>query len=124
MNEILPVIIMMNNYFHDVATALLAVSAFTLLGLRRMITKDNKGAHKDIYIKVFHYLTKLALVSLVWIILGGIPRVIFFKKYEWWDAASKGIIPALIVKHIVMFLLVGCGIYLWHRIRKTVKKKM
>ena len=120
MNEILPVIIMMNNYFHDVATALLAVSAFTFLGLRKMITKDNK----EVYIKLFHYLTKLALVSLVWIILGGIPRVIFFKKYEWWDAASKGIIPALIVKHIVMFFLVGCGIYLWLGIRKSVKKKM
>ena len=116
MNEYLPVIIMMNNYFHDVATALLAASAFVLLGINKLTGSDNRS-HK----KIFHYLTRVALVSLVWIIVGGVPRVMFFKKYEWWDAASKGIIPALIVKHIVMFFLVGYGLFLWVRIRKQMR---
>jgi len=122
MKEFLPIIIMLNNYLHDLATALLFTSGFVLMCLYKWIINKDSKPYLDIYVKLFHVLTKLGLASLVWIFLGGIPRVIFFSKYEWWNAVSKGIILALTIKHIIMFLLVGTGIYLWIRLRKQLQK--
>lgn len=121
MREYLPIIIMMNNYFHDMATAFLAVSAITFIGINKWIKQDGLEKNKKLLEKIFKFFSRIALFTIAWIVVGGVPRVIFFKRYEWWDAASKGIISALIVKHVVMFVLVGGGIYLWLRIRKTIK---
>ena len=121
MNEYLPVIIMFNNYFHDLATAFLGVSAFMLLAIKKHLLKNKVENNREIYIKAFHYLSKLALISLAWIILGGIPRTIFFKKYEWWDAVVKGVVAALVMQHIIMFAVTGVGIYIWVCARKEIK---
>lgn len=123
MNQWLPVLIMMNNYFHDVATALLAASAVLMLVILRVTAKmKTENESVELVVSIYRKVTKLALVSVIWIILGGIPRTIFFKRYEWWDAAGKGIIPALLVKHALMFMLVGVGIILWLRVKKEISR--
>ncbi len=117
----LPVIIMMNNYFHDVATALLAASALVMFFILRAISGENLDQSKiDFIKKIYHTITRVAVFSLIWVLVGGIPRTIFFKRYEWWDAAGKGIIPALLVKHLLMFVLVLAGFVLWSQVRRKI----
>lgn len=121
MNQWLPVIIMMNNYFHDVATALLAASALVMLFILRAISSKSLDQAKIGLVKeIYRPTTKVAVFSLIWVLVGGVPRTIFFKRYEWWDAAGKGIIPALIVKHFLMFVLVFAGFVLWSQVRKKI----
>lgn len=122
MNDWLPIIIMMNNYFHDVATALLVTSAVAMLALGRILEQRGLEPGHPVHRTIYTFLSRLALAALGWIIIGGIPRTIFFQRFEWWDAASKGIVAALVVKHIVMGGLVIAGVVLWLRIRRRLKQ--
>ena len=111
-------VIVFNNYFHDLATGVFVGCAVTLWALSRSIGADptRRAALQPAY----EALTKALWISVAWIILGGIPRTIFFPRYEFIPALGKGIVPALIVKHVVMFSAVGAGIAAWVRARRVL----
>ena len=62
----------------------------------------------------------LARFSLAWIVLGGIPRTIFYREFEWANAAGRAQVLALVVKHVVAFAFVAAGAVLWARLRRRV----
>ena len=111
---------MMNNYLHDVATALLVASGFTIWLLDRRLDPAGGADTLRYFVRLYRGLSRLALVSFVWIIAGGVPRMIFYKEFEWSNMAGRGQIPALIVKHILAFILVLAGIAVWLKVRKRV----
>jgi hypothetical protein len=110
------VLVMLNNYFHDLATALLAASGALAFLLLRSVDQHPSPEVVRWVLDLYPRMTKVARVALVWILLGGIPRLIYFERLELWDAASKAIVPALAVKHVVMFGLVAAGAVLWRRL--------
>jgi hypothetical protein len=116
------VLIMMNNYLHDVATALLVASAFTLWILLKLTHGHEDAGAISFFLAAQRKLVFLARLSLVWIIVGGIPRTIFYRDFEWADAAGKGQVPALVVKHILMFALVLLGAFGWIRMKRRVRE--
>ena len=81
------IIIIINNYFHDLATALLLSSAVILWVLGRQAEKGG-AAERRALANAYPTLVKFAQGAFVWIILGGIPRTIFFTRYEW-DPGSR-----------------------------------
>jgi hypothetical protein len=114
------VLIIMNNYFHDVATAVLLGSAIIMWTLGRQVergTPDEAAA----LAKFYPTLTKFAWGAVAWIVVGGIPRTIFFTTYEWDPAVIKGIVPALVVKHVLMALAVLLGVLLWRSVRRRIE---
>lgn len=114
--------IMMNNYLHDVATALLVGSAIALFAMvRRYDPADGPGAAR-LMLRLYQSMTRLARGALAWIILGGIPRTIFFEDFEWANAVGKAQVPALIAKHVVIFALLAAGVWLWWRLRKRMEE--
>lgn len=122
MSPALGIFIMMNNYFHDVATALLAASGITMWIIVRKYGDNSDPEVADYFLRIYNSITKIAKFALYWIILGGIPRTIAYKDYEWTNAVGKNQVPALIVKHILVFIFVGTGVYLWIRLSRRVKK--
>jgi hypothetical protein len=66
-------------------------------------------------------MTRLARFSIAWIVLGGIPRTIFYTRFEWANAAGRLQITALVVKHVVAFGLVAFGAWFWLRLRRRVE---
>ena len=122
MSETAGVILMMNNYFHDVATALLLASGIAIWIIYKKFGDSEKPDVRDYFLKLYGSMTFLVKFSFAWIILGGIPRTYFYTEFEWSHYAGKSQIPALIVKHILAFLFVGAGAYLWINIRKKVKE--
>jgi len=113
--------LMMNNYFHDVATALLAASAFALVVLLRRYEAGPRGPEAARYfLEIAERMTKLARFSLAWIVLGGIPRTIWYGEFEWANAAGRGQVTALVVKHVVAAALVVAGVAFWRRLRRRV----
>ncbi|UCE71897.1 MAG: hypothetical protein JSU99_00910 [Nitrospiraceae bacterium] len=121
MNESAGVILMMNNYFHDVATALLLASAIVMWVIYRKFGANEDPEVQDYFLKLYDSITLLARFSLAWIILGGIPRTYFYTEFEWSHYAGKSQIPALIVKHILAFVFVGAGAHIWLKIRRKVR---
>jgi hypothetical protein len=114
---------MMNNYFHDVATALLAASAFALWVLLRRFEAGPRGPDAARYfLEIQRAMVKLARFSLAWIVLGGIPRTIWYAQFEWANAAGRGQVAALVVKHVVAFALVVLGVGFWRRLRERVRE--
>lgn len=116
----LGVAIMMNNYFHDVATALLAVSAFTLHAIVRIQALMDNPEATLFFLRVHARMVQFFRFALWWIVIGGIPRTIFYRSFEWANAADKLQVPALIVKHLLMFALVIGGVVAWRRLRLRV----
>jgi hypothetical protein len=117
----LGIAIMMNNYFHDVATALLAASGVAMWIMARAWERGGTPSAGPYFAAIYRGMTRLARFSLAWILVGGVPRVYFYESFEWANAAGRGQVAALGVKHVLMFLLVGGGGYFWLRIRRMVR---
>lgn len=122
MSPALGVLIMMNNYFHDVATALLFAGGAAMWIIVKRFGDNSDAAVGRYFVGIYESMTRLVHVAVIWIILGGIPRTIFYTRFEWANAAGKGQVPALIVKHILMFILVGSGAYFWIKLHRRVKE--
>lgn len=117
----LGVAIMMNNYFHDMATGLMVGSGFALHAIMRIQASMNTPEATLFFLKTNHHMKKLFKFALWWVILGGVPRTIFYTSFEWANAADKLQIPALAVKHVMMFTAVVWGIIAWRRMQKKVE---
>jgi hypothetical protein len=115
------ILIILNNYLHDVATAVLLSSAVILWVLGRQAKSGGKGERKA-FARAYGTLTKFAWGSLAWVIIGGIPRTIFFNQYEFIPASVKGIVPDLVIKHVLLVTGVAIGGVMWVRLGKLAKR--
>lgn len=115
------VAIVLNNYFHDLATGVFAACAIALWGLARSARGDAQKA--DALGPTYHALTIALWISVAWIVLGGVPRTVFFPRYEFIPAVGKHIVPALVVKHVLMFTSVGIGVFAWVAARRAIGKR-
>jgi hypothetical protein len=121
MSPELGIILMLNNYFHDVATALLFASGLAMHFMTRPLGAGTEKNVSSYFLSIYASMSRLALVSLAWIVLGGIPRTIYYTRFEWANAAGKGQVPALIVKHVIMFAAVAGGVYVWRGLRRKIR---
>ena len=121
---VLGYLIILNNYLHDVATAMIISLTLLMTYIARQVDENSPPEKKQFFVKIYRYFSRLAVISLVWILAGGIPRVLAFNRYELLPAGQKGIVPVLIFKHFILFGLVFAGILIWRRIkRKAVKMR-
>ena len=111
------VTIVLNNYFHDLATGVFVACAVVMWAIARRATDRPQDAAA--LEPLFRALQTALWVALAWIILGGIPRTIFFPRYEFAPAIDKGLVPALIAKHVLMFSGAGIGVTGWIKARRV-----
>ncbi|MBI5101341.1 MAG: hypothetical protein HZB33_05850 [Nitrospirae bacterium] len=121
MHDLFDSIIMTVNYSHDIATAMLAVSALTMWVLSGQYPASSDAKFELFYVKIYKTVTRVAKDSLYWILLAGVPRIIYYKEFEWSDMAGDLQIVAIVIKHVAMFTLVGAGTYFWSRLAKKVR---
>lgn len=118
----LSVLIIMSNYFHDVATAFLLSGAIVLFVFVQTVEMDGRKDVVDFFVNNYQKFVKIIRFSVAWIVLAGIIRIINFTKYEWLPAEQKGLVTAIIVKHVLIFIFIVAGIYSWrnlfHRINR------
>jgi len=116
----LGIAVMLNNYFHDVATALLASSGVALWSMVGAWDRTGAPPAAPFLAAVYRAMARLARLSLAWIVVGGVPRIYFYEDFEWANAAGRGQVPALVVKHVLMFGLVALGGSAWWKLRRRV----
>ena len=97
------VLVMLNNYFHDLAVAFLFASTL----LAHVVLRYWPGRPSQ---DVTRVLTRVAWGSLAWVLLGGVVRVIFYEEYEWLPKAGTAQVPALMAKHVVLVVLTVWGL--------------
>jgi hypothetical protein len=111
------VLVMLNNYLHDLATAVFAVSALAAyLVLRSAAANEAPVALRP----VAAGLVRVGLVALVWTLAGGVVRALAYTRYEWMEAAGRAQIPALVVKHVILVSLVIAGLIVLWRAHRTL----
>ena len=106
---------MLNNYLHDLATAVFAVSALAAWLLCR---SPAARAAPEALGAVIDGLVRVGIVSLVWTLAGGVVRALAFRRYEWMEAAGRAQVPALVVKHIILVAFVIAGVVALARVRR------
>lgn len=116
----LGIAVIINNYLHDVATAVLLAAAVILWVLMRRAAQGN-AADIGALARAYPVLSRFAAGAIGWIVIGGIPRLAFFSRFEWDPAVTKGIVPALAVKHAMMFGAVAAGVVMWRKAAKVLR---
>lgn len=121
MDSFLSIIIITNNYSHDIATAFLIVSGIMMWLLSKKYPPSDNEIVKLYFIKIYKDITRLARYSLIWVLAAGVPQIIFYKEFEWSNYAGNLQVLAIIVKHVVMFTLVSTGLFYWLKLSKKVE---
>lgn len=123
----LAVLVMLNNYFHDFATALVVVCTYGMLFMVRYAKKKGGQDSRQMVLALYPKMVHLTGGSVVFVFIAGIVRAFTYKEFEWNNAVESGQVLALTIKHIILFILFAYGIYLWlivHRKVKAMRKEM
>jgi flagellar biosynthesis protein FlhB len=125
------VFIMMNNHFHDIATAMLMASGvmlwiiYTQLRISEIspVSGFSSGfsSSRGFMLDISKVISKIVFFSLIWISVSAIPRILTFTRIEWPPAVSKNHISGLIAKHIFIYIVIVTGVILWISINRRLK---
>lgn len=113
------VLIIMNNYFHDVATAVLIAAAVIMWVLSKGASEGGSQEMAALA-RAYPKLRIFAWISLIWIVVGGVPRLIFFNTHDL-GAVFDDLAVAIAVKHIFEFAAVAAGVVMWRRTRRLIE---
>lgn len=114
------IFLMISNYFHDLATAIMASNILVVYFLGRYLETNPQKV--TIQTRVFKKLSYVTYGALTYIILGGALRAYYFMDFEWNPAVAKGQVTALIIKHIFLFSLTIFGILVHVKYQKKYGK--
>lgn len=118
----LAILVMLNNLFHDFAVALLFASLLMLGLFYRCIRGQGDPADTALVRVVAGTFEKVVYACWAALILGGIGRTLAYESFEWNEAAGRGQVAALVVKHVLLVAVVVLGTYIQHRLRKHLKR--
>lgn len=102
------IFLMVMNYFHDLAVAVLLVSIVTTNILGRYLDKSNTPIELPRHL--FARLLRVSWIALAYIIAGGALRATYFMDFEWNPAVGNGQVVALVVKHVILVTMTIIGI--------------
>jgi hypothetical protein len=112
------VLVMLNNYFHDLSVALLTCALAAIAAVWRAAPRLGAGA-RPLAEAIDRAALRVGAASLAGVAVFGAVRAWAFLDYEWLPAAGRGIVPALMVKHVVLVTLLGAaGAAAWRARRR------
>jgi len=121
MSQEAAVFIMMSNYFHDVATAMiLACSVSMWLILKRYEGSAGRET-MALLSRLYQGVAKLVVLSWIWIVAAGILRIATFSSYEWPTAVANHHEYGLMLKYGIAMTMMAVGAVLWSRAAKRMK---
>jgi putative copper export protein len=112
----LAVLVLLNNFLHDLSAACWLV-ATTLLWF---LLRKKKTYPEAVLADVASILVPVVRFSLGGIVLFGLIRALAYKKYEWNAAAGESQVTLLIGKHIIFAVVLVAGAFAYARARKML----
>jgi hypothetical protein len=116
------ILLMLNNYVHDVATGLLLISAFWVAWSARELGDAPSAETLAYFRRTYRRSLRFVVGSIAGIVLTGVPRTVYFMELEWHPAMGKGLIPVLVAKHVLIFTMLGVGFYAWVHLRRRLRR--
>lgn len=110
------ILLMISNYFHDLSVAVLATNLLAIYFLGKMI--DREKLQYPVIAKLFVKLSRVTYFALGYIVVGGAIRAYYFYDFEWSPAVGKGLVAALVVKHILLVSITAVGLFYQIRYKK------
>lgn len=115
------VFILMSNYFHDVATAMLISTWAAMWIIMRTYEQMKSPALKPLLVQLFESMTRIFWVSIAWIVLGFVPRISTIHQFEWANALKNEIVPGLVAKYVIALIMLSAGLFLWIALIRKLK---
>lgn len=122
MTPFFSVLLMINNYCHDVATAMLMASGVTMWAIMRRLKNTDNPEVLSMLLSLYRSISRIVTFSLIWIAAGAVPRILTFSTFEFAHALADNRVPQLMAKHVVSFLMTLGGAYLWILLIRKFKK--
>lgn len=106
------VFILMSNYFHDVATAMLVACSFSLWVILSKYGQQD-DVKRALFARLYRAVRKVFIFSWAWIVSAGALRIATFSSFEWANAVEKHHEAALMVKYAVAAVMIISGSCSW-----------
>jgi len=120
MSPTLGILVVLNNYVHDVATGLLLISALWLGGSARDLGPSPSGEALAVFRRGYRRCVRSVWGSIVVIVATGVVRTAYFEDFEWIPALGRGLVPVLVLKHVLIFAMLAVGLWAWARLRRRL----
>ena len=112
---------MISNYLHDFSVALLFACLLVTAVIERVGARPEYEPAKEFAYRMYRIMMRFIIAAWVFIIVGGAFRTAMYAEYEWSEAAGRGQVAALIVKHVLLVSLVIAGTWLQLRLRRRFR---
>lgn len=116
------ILLMLNNYVHDVATGLLLLSALWLGWSARDLGDAAAPESVAVFLRTYQRCVRFVWGSVAVIIATGVVRTLNFMRFEWFPALGRGLTAVLIAKHVLIFAMLGAGAYAWLNLRRRLRR--
>lgn len=116
--------ILMNNYFHDVATAMFSACSVVLWIFLKKLGNDFDEGLRAYMRSLYRGVSAVFWFSAVWLVGSGILRFITFTRFEWVNASRGKFEAGLLVKYVIAGCMVLIGVMLWVRLSQEMKKRL
>lgn len=113
------ILIILSNYLHDLSTGLLFAASLLMVRSRKLLLESGRTEAFLLLYREYRWILGWSLGA---ILILGIPRMIFFETHEFIPAVTKGLVVALVIKHILLAGAVGLGILWWYQMDKSIKR--
>ena len=108
--------LMIANYFHDLAVALLVTNVLAIYLVGRHF--DRHPQRDAIVAAFFAKASRITWAVLAYVVAAGAVRAYFFMDFEWNPAVGRGQVAALVVKHVLLVTLTVLGLVGQSRYRR------
>lgn len=116
------ILVMMNNYFHDLAAGIVFVCGVMMFVMvKRAISMGSREA-KELVLGVYPTLVHIIGGAIIFMLFAGVIRTFTYKDFEWANAVGVGQVYAIMVKHVVLGGIFFYGVALWISSHKKIKK--
>jgi hypothetical protein len=122
MDPVLAALLALNNYCHDIATAMLMASGIIMWVILRRLGNTASPEIKSLMFSLYAGISKIVTFSLIWLAAGAVPRILTFSAFEFADARAKDHLPGLMAKHLSAFAMILGGAYLWISLIRRIKE--
>lgn len=115
------ILVMMNNYFHDLAAGIVFVCGVTMFLMVKKAEELDSFPAMEIVAAVYPRLVHIIGGSIIFMLFAGTIRTFTYKEFEWANAVGNAQVPAIVVKHIILGAIFFYGIALWVKAHKKMK---
>lgn len=116
------IFVMLNNWFHDFAVAMLFCSLILLRLIYRKTQQQLDASWLPFARNLVKSFSKVTHICWAMLILGGIIRTVAYENFEYEEAAGSGQVTALVLKHVLLVSLIVWGTVIQFRLRKFLKE--